>query len=253
MKPTGTLYEKGKSATRGEFILLLPWFIRVAYRLIRSVGAGLIAFAVLGFMFSYWPIFSSEISYEIKSRESGPQVKQQIQAPSTPDYSVHEAEASQILAVQEEAKSYGVTSYFSIVIPKIDAKANIVANVDTSNKEEYLDALQKGVAHARGTNFPGQNGRIFLFSHSTDSPLNFARYNAIFYLLKKLEVGDRIIVFFSDRKYVYEVKDEKIVSPNDTTWIQPKTGEEELVLMTCDPPGTNWNRLLVFAKPVTKE
>jgi LPXTG-site transpeptidase (sortase) family protein len=248
MKPTGTVYEKGKSTTRGEFILLLPWFIRVLYRVIRSVGAGLIAFAVLIFMFSYWPIFSSEISYEIKSWE--PTTKMKIQAPGTPDYSVHEAEASQILAVQEEAKSYGVTSYFSVVIPKIDAKANIVANVDTSNKKEYLDALQKGVAHAKGTNFPGQNGRIFLFSHSTDSPLNFARYNAIFYLLKKLDMGDKIIVFFSDRKYVYEVKDIKIVSPKDTLWIQPRSGEEELVLMTCDPPGTNWNRLLVFAKPV---
>jgi len=248
MRPTGTVYEKGKSTTRGEFILLLPWFIRVFYRLVRSFGAGLIAFAVLVFMFSYWPIISSEVSYDMRSWEPTNEMK--IQAPSTPDYSVHEAEASQILAVQEEAKSYGVTSYFSVVIPKIDAKANIIANVDTSNKKEYLDALQKGVAHAKGTNFPGQNGRIFLFSHSTDSPLNFARYNAIFYLLKKLEVGDKIVVFFSDRKYVYEVKDTKIVSPKDTSWIQPKTGEEELVLMTCDPPGTNWNRLLVFAKPV---
>lgn len=246
MKPEGTIYLKGKSTRHGELILLLPWFIRVAYQFIRSFGAGLIAFAVLIFMFSYGPVISQELSYKIKSYK--------IQNPpppevSVPDYSVHIAEAEQILAVQKEAKEYEVTSYFSVVIPKIDAAANILANVDTANKEEYLEALQKGVAHAKGTNFPGQDGRIFLFSHSTDSPLNFARYNAIFYLLKKLEVGDKIIIFFSDKKYIYEVKDMKTVTPKDVSFIQPSSDGEELVLMTCDPPGTNWNRLLVFAKP----
>ena len=159
-------------------------------------------------------------------------------------------EGKQILSVQKEASGYGVTSYFSVVIPKIDAKANVVANVDTSNKKEYLDALSKGIAHAKSTNFPGQNGRIFLFSHSTDSPVNFARYNAIFYLLKKLSKGDEIIVFFADKKYKYEVTDTKITSPDDTSWLLGKMGEEELVLMTCDPPGTTWNRLMVVAKPL---
>ncbi len=248
MKPRGTIYEFGKSKSRGELILLLPWVARIVFQLLRGMGAGMIAFAVLIFMFSYGPIISQELSYKYKS------LKVRAIVPDTPkpDYSVHIAEADQIISVQREARDLGVLSYFSIVIPKIDAKANIVANVDTLDKSEYLDALQKGVAHAKGTNFPGQNGRIFLFSHSTDSPLNFARYNAIFYLLKKLDVGDEIIVFFSDKKYVYEVKDKKIVNPKNSEYIQPKSGEEELVLMTCDPPGTNWNRLLVFAKPVSK-
>jgi len=246
MKPTGTIYQRGKSPGHGELILLLPWFIRVVFQLLRGIGAGMVAFAVLIFMFSYGPIISQELSYKFKSLK----IITSEPAVVNPDYSVQSVEADQILTVQKEAKEYGVTSYFSVVIPKIDAKANIVANVDTTKKSEYLDALQKGVAHAKGTNFPGQDGRIFLFSHSTDSPLNFARYNAIFYLLKKLKVGDKIIIFFTDKKYVYEVKDMKIVSPKDSEYIMPKSGEEELVLMTCDPPGTNWNRLLVFAKPL---
>ena len=28
--------------------------------------------------------------------------------------------------------------------------------------------------------------------------------------------------------------------------------KEELILMTCDPPGTTWNRLLIVARPVPK-
>jgi LPXTG-site transpeptidase (sortase) family protein len=249
MKPKGTIYENGKSATHGELILLLPRLVRVIYHFLRGAGAGLIAFAVLVFMFSYGPILSQELSFRFKT-ESTSQAEAVKPVAEVKDYSVEAVEANEILAVQKEASEYGVTSYFSVVIPKIDAKANVLANVDTADKTQYLDALSRGIAHAKGTYFPGQNGRIFLFSHSTDSPVNFTRYNAIFYLLKKLEEGDRIIVFFADRKYVYEVKDKVIASPTDTSWILPKSGEEELVLMTCDPPGTTWNRLLVIAKPV---
>jgi len=79
--------------------------------------------------------------------------------------------------------------------------------------------------------------------------VNFARYNAVFYLLKKLENGDSILIFFADKKYEYEVVGKVTTTPTDTSWLVPKVGEEELVLMTCDPPGTTWRRLLVIAQP----
>ncbi len=256
IKPKGTIYEHGKSGHHGEQILLFPWFFRVLMQVVRGVGAGMIALAVLIFMFTYGPIISQEFNYKFADHSV---ISEQMIQDEPSGETVQELEtvetikADELLETQREAREYGVTSYFSVVIPKINAKANIVANVDTSNKKEYLDALQKGVAHARGTNFPGQDGRIFLFSHSTDSPLNFAKYNAIFYLLKKLEKGDNIIVYFSDKKYEYKVEETKIVTAADTQYIEPSIGEEELVLMTCDPPGTNWNRLLVFAKPILIE
>lgn len=208
----------------------------------------MIAFAVLVFAFSFGPVVKQEINYFLQ--EKGITLESNLNS-ELADFSVQVAEAEKEIAVQKEAQSYGVNSYFSVVIPKIDAKANIIANVDAGEPNEYLDALKKGVAHAKGTYFPGQSGTIFLFSHSTDSPLNFARYNAVFYLLKKLEKKDTIIVFFADKRYVYEVSEKVITKPSDTSWLNPKLGIEELVLMTCDPPGTNWNRLLIVAKPKT--
>ena len=79
---------------------------------------------------------------------------------------------------------------FSVVIPKIGANARVLANVDASDEKVYLDALNKGVAHAAGTKFPGESGHIFLFAHSTDYFWNVGTYNAIFYLLNKLAKGD---------------------------------------------------------------
>ena len=177
MRPKGTIFQHGRSGTHGELLLILPLFVKLVYHLIKTFGAGLLAFAALTLMFSFGPIIEQELTYRIGSKTL---VEPKYNLPSK------EVEAERIIQVQKEALDYGVSSYFSVVIPKINASSNVIANVDVSRKQEYLEALQKGVAHAKGTNFPGQNGSIFLFSHSTDSPLNFARYNAIFYLLKQL-------------------------------------------------------------------
>lgn len=238
MRPKGLIYQAGKSGTHGELILFLPLLVKFSYQIIRTAGASLIAVAVLTFYFSFGPVIEKEVSYTLSSNRG------------TEHFSYNLTEALEIEAVQKEAREYGVNSYFSVVIPKIEASSNVIANVDVSSKEEYLDALKKGIAHAKGTYFPGQGGRVFLFSHSTDSPLNFARYNAIFYLLTKLEKNDLIIIFFADKRYVYEVDDKISADISDVAWIQPKKEEEELVLMTCDPPGTTWRRLLVIAKPL---
>ena len=142
---------------------------------------------------------------------------------------------------------------FSIVIPKIGATSAITANVDTGDEDQYRQALLKGVAHAKGTYFPGQGKRIYLFAHSTDFSYNISRYNAVFYLLRKIEPGDKITLFFADRKYTYQVKQKVIVPAQDTSWLATDTDEEELVLQTCYPPGTTWKRLIVSAKLIGKE
>ena len=138
---------------------------------------------------------------------------------------------------------------FSLVIPKIDAKAAITANVDPTNEENYLAALKEGIAHAKGTCFPGMDCTMYLFAHSTSSPLLVSQFNAVFYLLRKLEPGDQILVYYYGKKILYEVTGKEIVGPKETKYLKEIGQEEKLVLQTCDPPGTTLNRLLVFAKP----
>lgn len=143
-----------------------------------------------------------------------------------------------------------VSTDFGLVVEKINANARVIANVDPSNELEYIKALSQGIAHAKGTAYPGQVGNIYLFSHSTDAPWNIVRYNAIFYLLGKLEPGDRVIVFFKGRRYDYIVFDKAIASGADTNYITNKYDKSILTLQTCDPPGTTLNRLLIRAKLV---
>lgn len=141
---------------------------------------------------------------------------------------------------------------YSIVIPKIGANANILGNVDAGNETEYLQALQNGVAHAQGTAFPGENGHIFLFAHSTDYIWNVGTYNAVFYLLYKLEQGDEVNLFYKGTRHVYKVTGKQVVDPSEVEYLTRKTNKEFLTLQTCWPPGTTLKRMLIFAEPVVQ-
>lgn len=195
------------------------------YHLMRSLGAGLVAFAIVALIFSFYPILKEELTYKPQKIGFGD------------------------LMGRSQASDFGLDPYFSLYIPKINARAKIIPNVDAGNQTAYLNALTEGVAHAKGTNFPGQGKLIYFFSHSTDSPLNFARYNAVFFLLRKLEKGDRVIVFFMGQKHEYVVTDKYVTAPSDTSSITDSGRGEELVLQTCDPPGTSLRRLIVVGVP----
>lgn len=141
-----------------------------------------------------------------------------------------------------------ISTDFGIVIEKINANAKVIQDVDPSSQSEYSNALAQGVAHAKGSSLPGEIGNLYLFSHSTDAPWNIVRFNAIFYLLSKLENGDRVIIFYQGRRYDYIVFDKTIASASDTHFLTDNYNKPVLTLQTCDPPGTTLNRLVVRAK-----
>jgi sortase A len=145
---------------------------------------------------------------------------------------------------------------FRIKISKINVDSNVLANVDASDKDAYTAALKEGVAHAKGTGLPGEDGEnktIFIFAHSTDGTWNISRYNALFYDLKQLQPGDEVEITFWGKKYLYRVKEQRILDADDTTFLIPQKEKETLILQSCFPPGTTWKRLVVTAELVSSE
>jgi LPXTG-site transpeptidase (sortase) family protein len=142
---------------------------------------------------------------------------------------------------------------FQISIPKIGVNSKIIANVDAADETEYDVALKKGVAHAAGTGLPGEenkeNKTIFIFGHSTNGTWNISRYNALFYGLKDMTVGDTFSMWFWGKEFHYTVTETKVVEANDISFLIPQTTTDQLILQTCWPPGTSWKRFLVIAKP----
>ncbi len=180
------------------------------------------AFLILGL--TYYPILREEFSYRYR----------------------------QVLGNQKSADITPIDSDFGIVIPKLGANARIIANVDAFDSRAYQAALARGVAHARGTVYPGQVGNMFLFSHSSVDFYRATQFNSVFYLLNKLEAGDQIEVYYQNVKYVYQVKDKKIVEGSAVSYLSARGNEKMLTLMTCWPPGTSLRRLMVFAEIVAQ-
>ena len=138
----------------------------------------------------------------------------------------------------------------SISIPKIGAVAPLELNIDPWKKEVYEPALEKGVAHALGTALPGEGKLVYLFAHSSSPAWKITRFNTIFLRLNELQTGDPITVNRDGHDYIYTVTEKKVVSPRDIEFLTEQGDNEQLVIQTCWPIGTDWQRLLVFAEPV---
>lgn len=236
----------------------------IRYLVLRSIGNFLVLFAIFGVLSTFGPALYFEVSYRIAQWRGinynvvdPSQVKNisplgQLMIKEGTSKPVSSSGFGALLAGPKEQIIVPKETQFSIVIPKINANANIIPNVDPANEAEFTDALQLGVAHAKGTVFPGHTGNIYLFAHSTDNFWNVGRYNAIFYLLKDVSPGDEVIVYFENVRHNYVVTETKIVDPTDVSYLvdSQKNPDETLIMQTCWPPGTTWKRLLVFAKPV---
>ncbi len=227
----------------------------IKFLILRTVGNFLVLFAIFGILATFGPALYYEAAYRVVQLRGVHYVvasnpKSQIPNPNNQS-SGGTASFADVLAGPKEQILVPKDTDFSILIPKIGASAKVFPNVDVSNQDAYLPILMQGVAHAAGTVFPGMNGNIYLFAHSTDNFWDVGRYNAVFYLLKDLTKGDEIVIFYQNKRYNYIVTTSKIVNPSDVSYLvdSQNQNKQQLILKTCWPPGTTLQRLLVFAEP----
>ncbi|MBF0715202.1 class C sortase [Gemelliphila palaticanis] len=124
-------------------------------------------------------------------------------------------------------------------IPKIDLAKPILLDSTEEN-------LSKGLAHVDGTNLPvgGETTRSVIAGHR-------GWYQDVMFLnLNFLEDGDKIyLTTIFGKKLSYTVTDKEIITPYEWEKLKPKTGEDILTLLTCDPISPNAPyRLIVNAK-----
>lgn len=224
-------------------------------KLLKIVSNLLIFSGVIYFAVIFYPIYSAETNYylrkirnsnaEIRNEKSvlGETASRELPAPDTPFANLlQEGPPLEVEPVNREA---------AILIPKIFVNTPIVWDVSVTNKDDYMQALNQGVAHAKGTPKPSTNaGNTYLFSHSTANAANISRYAAVFTLLHHLQKDDRIIIFYQGKRYDYLVEENEVISSFDTTPLLREADKPILTLQTCDPPGIPKNRRIVTARLV---
>lgn len=139
-----------------------------------------------------------------------------------------------------------------IIIPKINVEIPLVFSVISTNESDIENALENGVVHYPTTVLPGQQGNTAYFGHSSNNIFSPGNYKFAFVLLHKLVPGDIFYITYNQKVYVYKVYDKQIVSPNDVGVLDNVPGKvATATLITCDPPGTSINRLVVWGEQIS--
>lgn len=135
---------------------------------------------------------------------------------------------------------------YLLSIPKIGIDDAYVSTQDYN--------VGKHLVNYGGTAVPPDKGNAVIFGHSTLPQLfNPTDYKTIFARLHTLEKGDILSVNVDETVYKYKIFSIDIVSPSDFAPLMQRYDESYLTVITCTPPGTTWERLVVSAKLINEK
>lgn len=222
------------------FLIMKSRGVIYQYRPWGKVGLGLLALALGGLTGPLIPVLRLEAGY-LSSKLSTKH--QALSAPLPKAVPV----VFDPLVTPDGGSIDPLNLEFGLVVPKIGINAAIIPAVNPTQPGEYLAALEKGVAHSSLSYFPDEDGTVYLFSHSTNYDWFVRDLNAVFYLLKNLEEGDLVVLFYKGSRYTYKLSQKQVVPSTAISYLVPEAGRKRLILQTCWPPGTTTERLLIFA------
>jgi sortase A len=141
-----------------------------------------------------------------------------------------------------------------VIIPKINVELPVIYDQTSTDEASIQAGLEQGVVHYSTTSNPGEKGNGAIFGHSSNNILNKGKYKFAFVLLHRMEVGDTFIIQKDSKRYVYKVIDKRVVKPTEVGVLNDTHGKEATFsLITCDPPGTSTNRLVVTGEQITPD
>ncbi len=139
-----------------------------------------------------------------------------------------------------------------VIIPKINVQIPVVYDESSTSDAAVETSLEDGVLHYPTTVLPGQVGNAAFFGHSSNNIFNSGKYKFAFVLLHTLVPGDIFYLTYNNKVYAYQVFNREVVSPSDVAVLNNVPGKTATAtLITCDPPGTSINRLVVWGEQIS--
>lgn len=136
--------------------------------------------------------------------------------------------------------STNITGY-TLSIPKLGIKDAFVSTVDTK--------IDQHLVQFPGTALPPHKGNTVIFGHSTlPSLYDPKNYKTIFANALDIRVGDKISVTVDNVLYNYTITKITIVNAEDTSYLTQGQSNSFFTIVTCTPPGTTWQRLVITAQ-----
>jgi len=138
----------------------------------------------------------------------------------------------------------------TLELPSIEVSVPVILSESTNTGilAKYLD---KGVVYYPGSVLPGQNGQIVVLGHSAPPNWPKTKNDWVFSDLNDLNYDDKIFLYFDHKEYVYYVREKKIIDKGqEIIPISLTNNENILVLVSCWPPGKDYQRIAVYAELV---
>lgn len=138
----------------------------------------------------------------------------------------------------------GSSAESKMLIEKIglDKKVEYPGSTDAKTVDE---ALMGKVMHYPGTVMPGEAGSAVFLAHS--APITWGPDYRVFNKIDKLVAGDSIVINYKGVPRVYLVERNFLINPGDKLPDNP-FNEKRAYLLTCWPPNTGRQRMVVEAK-----
>jgi sortase A len=144
-----------------------------------------------------------------------------------------EQERMAVLGAHQRANARAGDALGRVFIPKTGKNFVFVSGTGT-------ETLKEGPGHYTDTALPGQGGTVAIAGHRTT-------YGAPFGRLGRLRKGYAITLTMPYGKFTYSVEKVHSVPPTQTT-VLANGPNERLVLTTCNPIGSDDERLVVTAR-----
>jgi sortase A len=125
-----------------------------------------------------------------------------------------------------------------VEIPKIGLSHPVYEGIS-------LDQINQGPSHWPGTAAPGQKGNSVFAGHRVT-------HSHPFLDIDLLQPGDQIIFTTAAGRFVYQVTESLIVTP-DATWIADQTPDPTLTLFACHPKHQKTHRYVVRGQLVSAQ
>ena len=215
-------------------------------RVLRAVGAALLAAGVLVMLFVAYELWGTGLTTASHQNALRQQFEKELRAhhvssttttAAPKDTGSTTTTTMPISGVQPAAPSAAPGQPIGILdIPKIGINYVAVQGTDESD-------LEKGPGHYSNTSLPGDPGNAAFAGHRTT-------YAAPFYNLDQLAPGDPIYVTTTQGRFQYNVTQTIVVDPTDVG-VLDDTPTPTLTLTTCNPRYSAATRMVVQASLVS--